>query len=37
MPVIVHNGLDYDYNFIIKSLSNKSERKFECIGENTGK
>ena len=37
ITVVFHNGSNYDYNFIIKELANKFERKFECIGENTKK
>ena len=31
------NGPNYDYHFIIKELANKSQGKFECLGENTEK
>ena len=35
IPVVFHNGSNYDYHFIIKELAN--EEKFECLGENTEK
>ena len=28
IPVFLHNGLNYDYNFIIQKLENKFEGKF---------
>ena len=37
IPVVFHNGSNYDYHFIMKSLANKFERKFEGLGENTEK
>ena len=37
IPVIFHNGSNYDYHFIIKELTNDFEGKFECLGENTEK
>ena len=37
IPVIFDNGSNYDYHFMIKELANKSEGKFECLGENTKK
>ena len=35
VPVVFHNGSNYDYDFIIKKLANQFERQFECLGENT--
>ena len=35
IPVVFHNGSNYDYHFIIKEFVN--EGKFECLGENTEK
>ena len=32
IPVVFHNGSNYDYHFIIKELANKFEGKFECLG-----
>ena len=37
IPVVFHNGSNYDYQFIIKELANEFEGKFECLGENTEK
>ena len=32
IPVVFHNGSNYDCHFIIKELANKFEEKFECLG-----
>ena len=37
IPVVFHNGLNYDYHFIIKELANEFEGQFECLGENIEK
>ena len=37
IPVVFHNGLNYDYHFIIKRLANEVERKFECLGQKNRK
>ena len=37
IPVIFHNGSNYDYHFIVKELANEFERQFECLGENKEK
>ena len=37
IPVKFHNGLTYDYHFIIKELVKELEGNFECLGENTEK
>ena len=37
IPVVFQDGSIYDCRFIIKELANKSEGKFGCLGENTGK
>ena len=37
IPIVFHNGLTYDYHFIIKELVKEFEANFECIGENTEK
>ena len=29
IPIVFHNGLNYDYQFIIKELANKFEGQFE--------
>ena len=35
IPVIFHNGTNYDYHFVIKELANKFQGQFQCLGENT--
>ena len=35
IPVVFHNGSNYDHHFIIKELANEFGRQFECVGENT--
>ena len=35
--VVFHNGSNYDYHYITKELANEFEKKFECLGKNTGK
>ena len=37
IPIVFHNGSNYDYYFIIKELVRDFEGKFECLGENTEK
>ena len=37
IPVVFHNGSNYDYYSIIKELANYLEEQFECLGENTKK
>ena len=37
IPVVIHNGSTYDYDFIIKQLAEEFEGQFDCIGENTEK
>ena len=37
IPVIFHNGSNYDYHFIVKELANEFEGQFECLGENKEK
>ena len=32
IPVVFHNGSNYDYRFIIKELANKCVRQFEGLG-----
>ena len=31
IPVVFHNGPNYDYYFIIKELANEFEGQFECL------
>ena len=35
IPVIIHNGSNYDFHLIIKELAKKIKSKMRCIGENT--
>ena len=35
IPVVSHNGSNYDYPFIIEELAKKFEGKFERLGKNT--
>ena len=35
IPVIFNNGLNFDYNFIIKELAKESKRELNCLEENT--
>ena len=35
IPVVFHNGSNYDYHFIVKELANEFKGKFEYLGENT--
>ena len=37
IPVIFHNGSNYDYHFIINGLAEEFEEDFECLGENKKK
>ena len=37
IPLVFHNGSNYNYHFIIKELGNKFEGQFECLGENAEK
>ena len=37
IPVVFHNGSNYDYHFIIKKLVNEFEKQFESLGKNTEK
>ena len=35
IPIVFHNGFNYDYHFIIKELTEELKKKFPCLGENT--
>ena len=35
IPIVFHNGSNYDNHFIITEFANEFERQFECLGENT--
>ena len=37
IPVVFHNGLNYDYHFLMKELAKELEGELECLGENTEK
>ena len=37
IPVVFHNGSNYDYHFIVKELANEFEGQFECLEENKEK
>ena len=37
LPIIFHNGSNYDYHFIIKELAEECRKLFPCLGENTKK
>ena len=37
IPIVFHNGSNYDYHFIIKELTEKFKGQFTCLGENTEK
>ena len=36
-PIVFHNGSNYDYDFIIKGLTEEFKKQFNCFGENTEK
>ena len=37
IPLVFHNGSNYDDHFIIKELAEKFKKQFSCLGENTEK
>ena len=37
IPIVFHNGSNYDYHFIIKGLARKFEGQLECLLESTEK
>ena len=37
IPIVFHNGSNYDYHFNIKVLEKKCEGQITCLGENTQK
>ena len=37
IPVVLHNGLYYDYHFIMKELAEEFKGQFQSLGENTEK
>ena len=37
IPIVFHNGFNYDYRFIIKELAEAFKKRFTCLGENNEK
>ena len=37
IPLVFHNGSNYDYHFIIKELADEFRKQFTCLGENAAK
>ena len=37
IPIVFHNGSNYDYHFIIKELAEEFKKQYICLGENTEK
>ena len=37
IPIVFHNGSNYDYNYIIKELEEEFKKQFTCLGENIEK
>ena len=37
IPVVFHNGSNYDYHFIIKELEKEFKRQLDCLRENIQK
>ena len=37
IPVVLHNGSNYNYHLIIKELAEKFKGNIDCLGENTEK
>ena len=37
IPIVFHNGSNYDYHFIIKVLAEEFKKQFTCLGKNTQK
>ena len=37
MPLIIHNGSNYDFHLLIKDLAKEFKSDINCIGENTEK
>ena len=37
IPIVFHNGPNYDYHFIVKELPKEFEKQFTCLGKNIEK
>ena len=37
IPIVFHNGSNYDYHFIIKDLAEEFKKQFTCLGENSNR
>ena len=37
IPVVLHNGSNYDFHIIIKELAKTLRKNMKCLGENTEK
>ena len=37
IPIVFHNGSNYDYHFIITEFAEEFIKQFTCLGENTEK
>ena len=37
IPIVFHNGPNYDYYFIIKELAEEFKKQFSCLRQNTEK
>ena len=37
IPIVLQNGCNYDYHFIIKQLAKEFKKQFTCLGESTKK
>ena len=37
IPIVFHNGSNYDYHFVIKQLAEELKKQFTCLGESTKK
>ena len=37
IPIVSHNGSNYDYHFIIIELAEEFKKQFACLGQNTEK
>ena len=33
IPIVFHNGSNYDYHFIIKELAEEFQKQFTCLGK----